>query len=489
MKILYTFLIFSLSLIHSYGQTLGVSWSSPLNVGTGSLHNNIYPRITVTSNDVPLVVWEDNSPAKVYSSRKTGAAFSAPLSLNPTGISPFVANWAGAEVSSSGDTVFAVFTSMPVLSGNAYAVRSIDGGISYSDTVRIDQDSARIPSFPSVIVMPGGNPIVSYMIADDGSMLNTEYVVSKSTDGGTTFLPSVMPANTGNVCECCPASMAITGNDFALLYRNDISNLRNIWSSFSSDGGASFSMSAEIDTTDWYTSTCPSSGPSAVIIGDSLVYSWMSDATGDARIYIGTMNINDQLFGQQRQIYPAGTSTQNFPVIAGKGDTLGLVWQGYNGSFQDVLFSWSVTGVAGLGLKIDTLTKSTSGHQSRPDLTFNNGKFHLVYSDNVGTQVKYLEGDFAMNVSVNEINAVPDVSLTSMNINGSIEVQLNSTHESTAEILIVNAMGQQIQKTAIDINTGANHYSLQHSMSPGIYFILVEANDGKVYNNKVVVAK
>ncbi|CAN5556066.1 hypothetical protein BH10BAC1_BH10BAC1_09160 [soil metagenome] len=485
-KAIFVFISVCISII-STAQTVGVLWGSPINVGIGTTHNNIYPRLTLTSGDNPLVVWEDNSPAKIYSSYRMGPVFSAPIALNNSGISPYVATWTGAEIASSGDTAFVVFTSMPVLSGNAYAVRTIDGGLTFSDTVRVNQFVGKIPSFPSVAVLPGGIPLVDYMYSDAGTMLNTEYTVCKSIDGGLTFLPEVTPINPGTVCECCPASMAVSGNTQVLLYRNNISNVRDIWASFSTDSCSTFSASAEIDTTNWLITSCPTSGPTGVIINDSLVYSWMSDATGDARIYIGTMNINDQQIGQHRQLYPVGVTTQNYPVLAGKGDTLGIVWLGYNGGYQDVLFSWSLTGASGLGTVVDTITKGTTGHQSRPDLVFNNGKFHLVYSTTVGTQVQYLEGTIVQNVSVSEINSSSSLSFTATNWSGVMEMQINSSKELNAEVFLLNALGQQIIKTPLTIKTGSQNYSMQHQLNSGIYFISVVTSDGNVVQKKICV--
>lgn len=481
--------ISSFTVITISAQTSGINWSSPIDVGVGATHNNIYPRLTLTNNDIPLVVWEDNSPAKVYSSRKNGATFDTPIAINNSGISPWVANWSGAEVSSSGDTAFIVFTSMPVLSGKAYAVRSIDGGISYSDTVRIDQVVGQLPSFPSVVVMPGGNPIVNYMSSDAGTMLNTEYTVSKSIDGGLTFLPSVTPVNPGNVCECCPGTMAISGNTQVLLYRNNITDLRDMWASFSTDASISFPISTEIDTTNWFITSCPSSGPSGVIAGDSLVYTWMSDATGDSRIYIGTMNINDQQMGQHRQIYPVGSSTQNNPVIAGKGDTLGLVWLGYNGTSQEVLFTCSFTGAAGLGNVIDTLTKGLSGHQSRPDIAFNNGKFHIVYSNSVGTQVKYVEGTYVTNLSVDEItNNGTTIEVYPNPSRDKISFKVKGDYRNSDEqINFYNSIGQKVGSNILGMDSSC---SMDVSdWNAGIYFCTIISDSSIIGQTKFIVSK
>ncbi len=471
----------------SFSQTTGVVWGSPINVGMGSMDNNIYPRLTLTSGDIPLVIWEDNSPAVIYSARKTGATFSTPIAING-GASPYVMTWTGAEIASTGDTAFVVFMTA-IANSKSYAVKTIDGGLTFSDTIRIDNEINRIASFPTVEVMSDGNPIVSYMGSDTISMLDPKYTITKSIDGGFTFLAPVEPITPGEACDCCPASLAISENTQALIFRNNISNLREMWASFSTDTCTSFPISTNIDTTNWFVASCPASAPSGVIIGDSLFYTWMSDGTGDARIYIGTVNTTDQQIGQHRQLYPFVTSTQNYPVIAGKGDTLGVVWLGYNGTSQDVLFSWSITGAAGLGVNVDTLTKGLTGHQTRPDIVFNNGKFHVVYSNATGTQVHYLEGMIVPNVSVEEIATAPILNFTSYNNNGSIEIQISSSQELNGNFLIVNSFGQQIKKIPASIKTDFNSYSIEHRMGAGIYFVILTTEDGKLYQNKLVVTK
>ena len=133
--------VFFLSATVLNAQTTGVVWGSPINVGVGATHNNIFPRLTLTSNDIPLVIWEDNSPAVIYSARKTGATFSTPIAINGGGI-PYVATWTGPEIGSSGDTAFVVFMTA-IANAKSYSVRTIDGGLTFSDTIRIDNETNR----------------------------------------------------------------------------------------------------------------------------------------------------------------------------------------------------------------------------------------------------------------------------------------------------------------------------------------------------------
>lgn len=472
--------------LNAVSQT-SVSWSSPLIVAPGSTYNNVYPRITLMTGDKPLVVWESGFTDKVYRSVWTGSSFTTPIAVNPAGVIPFVATWAGAETASSGDTAHIVFFSEPMMEAEIYIVSSYDGGLTFGDTVRVDQPgTSNVPAFPSVAVFPGGDPVVNYMLTDS-AMMDAEYLIARSSNGGSSFLSPVAPSigATGFVCDCCPANTVIKDNNVALLYRNDDTNIRDIWASFSNDGAVTFPASAEIDQTNWYITACPSSGPSGIIIGDTLFYTWMSDASTDARIYIGAVNINDQQVGYNRQLYPVGTSTQNFPVIAGKGDTLGVVWQGYNGGVQEVLFTYSVTGSSGLGVKTDTLTKAFTGHQSRPDMVFNNGKFHIVYSDSNGSNVKYLTGNVNISTGLNDTENTA-LSFNSFYDGESLILNVRSENDLRASCKLYNSIGQIVSASNLEITKGKNTFSVSENLKSGIYLVTINDDRGRKLASKKI---
>ncbi|MDQ3049051.1 MAG: T9SS type A sorting domain-containing protein [Bacteroidota bacterium] len=462
------------------GSAQSLNWSAPLTVASGS--SNIYPRITLMQGGKPLVIWMNSTTDKVYSAVLNGASFTTPLAVNPAGLVPFIANWAGAEVASSGDTAFIVFSSEPVMTGNIYAVRSIDGGMTFGDTVRVDQIGNDIPNFPTVAVGPGGNPIIQFMKQDSSTMANPEYVVNRSIDGGITYLPTVFPAAglPGEACDCCPGSLVTSGNRVAMLYRNNISNIREMWASISLDAGATFPAGAEVDESNWMIMSCPSSGPSGIMIGDTLITTWMSEGTsGDPRIYVGTSNVLDQQIGFTKQMYPVGTTTQNFPVIAGSGDTIGVAWLGYNAGMQDVLFSYSLTGASGLGMQVDTITKGGSGQQSRPDLSFSNGKFHLVYSDSYGTDMEYrtaMIGDF---LGVDE-KAEPNFVASTRYQNGRIILTINSGVDVLGKCKIYNALGQSESEKQLTIRKGENIFQVEADLEIGMYYLNIHTGKNSI---------
>ncbi|MDF3027266.1 MAG: hypothetical protein K0S23_1573 [Fluviicola sp.] len=462
------------------------NWNAPVTVALGTTYSNIYPRIALTTGDNPQVIWENGGTDKIYSARWNGSGFTTPLALNPDGVVPYIATWTGAEVATSGDTVFVVFSTEPIgATAQVYTIRSLDGGVTFEDTVRVDQIGTDIPRFPSVAVGLNGNPVVNFM-RFNSSFEDPEYSVSRSANGGASYLAPINPTSsvTGFVCDCCPATVVAEGNKQVLLFRNDDNNIREMWGCYSIDGSASFTAAAEIDQTNWMISSCPSSGPSGVIMGDSLVSTWMSNSD----VYISSTNLNNQQIGVHRKLFPMGLGVQNFPVIAGKGDTLAVVWQGSNGGSTDVFFTYSVTGTAGLGVNIDTLTAGTVGGQSRPDIQFSNGKFHIVYSDNVGTNVKYLQGTIdPASLSVNESDKAPELAIFTTQSEGKTSLQVKSGFDTEAVIQLINTAGQQVSTSRQQITKGVSTVSIPEGIQKGIYYVVLETKAGKVYKQKVVL--
>lgn len=463
----------------SFSQT--INWDAPVTVAMGSMYNNIYPRLTLTDNDVPLVSWMNDNTNNIYTARWNGASFNMPVTINPTGVLPFIATWAGSEIASSGDTVFVTFSTDFSQTSKVYTVRSLDGGMTFQDTVRVDQIGTDTPRFPTVAVGYGGNPVIAFMQLD-GSFGNAEYAVARSMNGGSSYMPSIIPSlgAVGTVCDCCPATIIANGNQHVLTYRNNDNNIRNMWASYSTDGSASYSVSSEIDQTDWMIMSCPSSGPSNVIIGDSLVSTWMSDG----KVYVGTTNLTTQQNGMQFQLFPMGMGTQNYPIIAGSGDTIGVVWQGSDSGTPRVFFTSSVSGASGLGVDIDTLTATFSGNQTRPDLEYSNGEFHVVYSD--GNDVKYLTGTVEESVGLDE-NTKPSLSMFVSQSGETTSLHIKSDIQQNASIMVVNSFGQTLLAQETILNSGDSIIELSNSISNGMCFIVVTSESGEVVVQKAVL--
>ncbi|MBK8614709.1 MAG: hypothetical protein IPN85_14860 [Flavobacteriales bacterium] len=194
--------------------------------------------------------------------------------------------------------------------------------------------------FPSIDVVDPNAPLVQYMQFDSG-YFGARQVVSHMMGGS--FMGPVQvssPYAPGDVCDCCPNQVVASDDHTIALYRNAGPNVRVIWGATSTNGGMSFTSGAEIDTTGWILNACPSTGPDGYLTGDSLRYVWMSGANNGNKVYIGNALATDLSLGEQGFVHPgqAQNLQQNFPRIAGSGDTLGVVWQ-QSFSGQSEIFS------------------------------------------------------------------------------------------------------------------------------------------------------
>lgn len=468
------------------GAAQSVSWNAPLSVAS-TTYNNTFPRLSLITGDRPLVTW--GSPSKVYSAVWNGTAFSTPLTITPTGVTPYIQTWTGAESDAEGDTVFVTFGTSPINLGIVYTVRSVNGGLSYEDTVRvtgagIGPGQAR---FPSVAITPGGNPVVQFLHMN-ASFADAEYSVARSLTAGANYLTEVNASAIapGEVCDCCPGSISTSGNKHVALYRNAGSDIRTIYAACSYDGSATYTQNTEVDQSNWHYMTCPSSGPSGVIVGDSLIATWMSAS----KVYIGTMNINDQQVGFNRLLGTGISGAKNFPRITAKGDTVAVVWQGYVMGNYEVMMSTSVTGAAGIGVHIDTLTKNFTGAQTRPDVEINNGRVHVIYTDDNADDVKYLSGIMGGPIGMSENKKASTFQLVSAYFNhGNFYLVAESPNETNARIQVVSAAGTIAQTQNQVLQKGQHTYVIPVNAATGLHTIQVVNSTGEKRSIKLVVIK
>jgi hypothetical protein len=96
---------------------------------------------------------------------------------------------------------------------------------------------------------------------------NNELFAAKSTDGGKTwgknFLVYASPDTT--VCECCKPSVAITGSNVFVMFRNWLNGNRDLYLVKSSDGGNTFGQAQKLGMGSWALNGCPMDGGGLVL--------------------------------------------------------------------------------------------------------------------------------------------------------------------------------------------------------------------------------
>ena len=455
-------------------QTTAITWSAVTDcnpAGTGGLR----PRVDVNATGDPVVLWGKASPASNYVSVGGSGSFSTPVEVSAPGCVPAVADWQGSSIAAAGNTVWVVMKATPEESKPLYVRRSNDGGFSWGDTLRVEPYDGKVSRFPSVAVSDPDMPLVQYMQFDSG-YYGARQVVSHMMGSG--FMPPVQvstPFAPGDVCDCCPNQIMVEGDKVAALYRNAGSNIRVMWSATSTDGGSSFPTGAVVDTTGWMLGQCPSSGPDGFIAGDSLYYVWMSGANTGTKVYLGKASLAGLGVGEQRFMHGGQTQTtqQNFPRIAGVGDTLGVVWQQIKNGQTEILFSWSVAGIHGFGPP-DTVNTDLGGVQKTPDIAYADGSFHLIWHEVTTDQVRYRQA------SITTISAVPEhaYDATALWPNPATDV-LHVSGGAWVRAIIHDEQGKVVRTVRITAGT-VN----VETLTAGKYLLRLSDNSGRTITRK-----
>ncbi len=384
----------------------GIVWEPAQNVAT-STFGHAHPRIALDASGNPLLLWGKEGSNKTYFSRWSGGAFVAPQLMNPANIPVFAASWAGPDLAAHGDTVYVTFKQSPEDAQHPiFVIRSFDGGASFSAPVQVDAFTDSISRFTTVTTDDAGNPLVAFMKFDPG-FGNARYVVARSQDFGATFSPDVRASgfSGGTVCDCCPAAVVSAGNTVAMLYRDNLNNIRDTWAGISTDGGQTFPQGMGVDNSNWFINACPSTGPDGILLGDTLYSVFMSAASGSPRCFLSRASISTMTAGTSEPITGglSGITAQNYPRIEHDGPAVAIALkQTANGTNQVALFFARDIRDG----KPPVFESVASANAANADVALRNGQIYVVWEDvNSGT-VKFRKGTYP-STSVNNAGEQP----------------------------------------------------------------------------------
>ena len=443
MKLFKAFLLTFLSVV-LWSQPI-ISWEEEIFVTQTNQFGNTRPRICLTAQDIPLVIFGKASSGLLYSARLNGSLFNTPLPLLPDNMTSYLTAWTGPDLASNGDTVIVVFKAQPIDFGKVYSLRSLDGGLTFSDTIRVDNHPLGHAWLPSLDIDENSNPSVVYM-AHDLNGMNPTYNVVHSINKGLTYENEmeITLAIPQEACDCCPAEYVINGNQHALLYRNNDANIRDIYAVYSDDDGANYSSYVNVNDLNWALNSCPSTGPHGIFNNGNLLTASASAASGKYRAYLSeTVTSPSLVLQSQTMMTPPGNTNgaQNYPRISGKNDTIVLIWQESSPSNNDIFSGITVSGsIQELVDSKAIVNDSTLGSQSNPDIIYANGKIHCVFQDAISGKVIYKRGILSMN----SISQIPnqDIIVFPNPLSTSLTIKSNLL---TTSYTIYNVLGEIVQ--------------------------------------------
>ena len=456
-------LILLLLILFAQKSNSQVNWSSEFSVAN-SVDGNLHPRIVTDALGNPLIIWGKSLANECKFSRWNGASFSSPITVNLPSVPVFTASWAGPDIASKGDTIYVVIKATPEDVNPIYITSSFDGGLTFSSPVQVDFISPDISRFPTVAIDDSGNPIVGFM-KFNSNFSNARWVVVRSFDYGNTFTSDVLASgwSGGVVCDCCPGSIVSEGNTVAMLYRDNLSNIRDSWTGISNDNGTTFTNGWNVDQNNWMIMACPSTGPDGVIIGDSL-YSVFMNGSGSPKVYFSSSSISSMQASNIQLL--SGSNSQNYPRISNDGLALGVIWKEVVAGDSKALVRFSTDINSGLNITCDTIANAGVANV---DLAIHDGKIFVVWQDDISGTVKFKSGTYSTTTNISNDQSRIISFYPNPVRSDEINLSLGEIPDGEYDYKIENLIGQSFGKNKCKIVNGKTNIRI--SLLKGFYVL------------------
>ncbi len=287
------------------------------------------PQVAVDDAGTIHVAWGSGDRVFHRAARAGEEAFGGESSLS---LAPVMALGMrrGPRVAASGGSVCITAIGGPTgkgRDGDVWAVRSTDGGASWSAPVRVNavEGSAR-EGLHGLAAGPDGAMCCVWLDLRNG---RTEIMAATSADGGATWTRDALVYRSPekSVCECCHPAVAYDGRgDVWVQWRNSLSGNRDMFVARSRDGGRTFGEASKLGRGTWPLSACPMDGGAIAVDGGKVASAWRRDRT----VYLveGTA-AEERALGTGEQPWIAGTPSG--PAVAwvtARGGTLLLLRPG-----------------------------------------------------------------------------------------------------------------------------------------------------------------
>lgn len=199
------------------------------------------------------------------------------------------------------------------------AARSTDNGRTFGADPRLNNDVMAAQQQPAMTSDARNIYVAWHGFPASGQNPATPIWAVRSTDGGATFSQQVRvdtyaPAQTDTIasCNCCGLGMFTNGSgNIYLPFRIDSANLRDIFLSRSTDYGVTWQQAVPVSHGRWFLNVCPGSGPRGVARGDTVWVAYMDQRSGYQAVYLTRSVDGGRTFGQDVKL----ADSSNFPDV------------------------------------------------------------------------------------------------------------------------------------------------------------------------------
>jgi hypothetical protein len=314
------------------------------------------PSVRLDDTNVVHVAWveEDQNERKVRYTHTSGSgeAFASALSVNAPEEIPYSRQEAPA-LDVRGQQVYLAWakthpqtSAEKPLANELRLSRSTDGGKTFLPSVLINDDGlAIVHSFDSLRIGHEEALHVAWIDAREGKK-NPGTYVSRSDDHGKTFSKNTKIDD--ETCVCCRTAVAVApdGTLYAA-WRKIFGEIKETVLARSLDGGATFSAPVIVGHDRWAYPSCPHRPASLGIDRDGRVYViWYTEGEDETpAVYVAYSDDRGQTFSPKRMLNASKGTFPDHPQLAvdSRGRVVAL-WEELSPVRREVVMSYSLDG-------------------------------------------------------------------------------------------------------------------------------------------------
>jgi hypothetical protein len=339
----------NLRIFANYSTNGGATWHTDQRLDLPSGYDSEFPRVALSGNNAVVVWWRYFSGThRIFanSSSNAGATWRGQLMLEDN--TGYDAD--DPQVAISGSRAVAVWPQFSATGAfRIYSNYTTDAGLNWHADQEVESHPTYSADQPQVAV--SGSKVVAVWHQWDGT--SERVYANRSTDGGVTWnTPQLIESNVG--CNASSPQVAIFGSKVVAVWRQTVGGYEQIYSNFSTNGGATWQASQKINgLVGFVTNSC---SPQGAISGKKVVAAWVANDGVSDRI---VANYATTSAGQKYLLFPPklvspSTGSINMPT------TVTLQWEDTNSSPQELRYKIRIKAAGGTYKNYIVAANSTS---------------------------------------------------------------------------------------------------------------------------------
>jgi hypothetical protein len=234
------------------------------------------------------------------------------------------------QVVVSGNNVYVVWVSHYPGNDDVYFTGSSNGGISFGKIVDLDRNPG--DSYEPHIALAGNNVYVIWVDETPGPYGNPDILFRRSTNGGTTFGPTLNLSNNPGISS--EPEMAVSGNNVYVVWRDNTPGTEEILFKRSINGGGTFGTTVNISNEPSSLSTLQRISA----LNHNVYVVWAEGPFNNRQILFKRSVDGGATFGNTTFITNSSTGDSFNPQVSAANNNVYLLWERDLGNASKQLF-------------------------------------------------------------------------------------------------------------------------------------------------------